>query len=163
MSSANFTFEDLSASVPDASSMRIGIVVAEWNREITNKLAGDAFKTLIKYGVKESNITVKSVPGSFELIYGCSQLAKEGLLDAIIAIGCVIRGDTPHFDYICDAVTQGVKQLNIEGTIPVVFGLLTVNNMEQAKERTGGRMGNKGEEFAVTAIKMADFAWQLQK
>lgn len=163
MSSANFTIEDLAASVPDASSMRIGIVAAEWNHEITGKLVDGAMKALSKYGVKDGNITLKTVPGSFELIYGCSQFAKCGLLDAVIAIGCVIRGDTPHFDYICEAVTQGISKLNVEGQVPVVFGLLTVNNLEQAEERTGGRLGNKGEEFAVTAIKMADFAWQLQK
>jgi len=163
MSSANFTIKDLAASVPDASSMRIGIVAAEWNHEITGKLVDGALEALRQYGVKDGNITVKTVPGSFELIYGCSQLAKCGLLDAVIAIGCVIRGDTPHFDYICDAVTQGISKLNVEGQVPVVFGLLTVNNLEQAEERAGGRLGNKGEEFAVTAIKMADFAWQLQK
>ena len=163
MSSGIFGKDELAQSVPDASGMRIGIVATEWNKAITGKLVDGAVATLERYGVKHSNITLQEVPGSFELIYGCSQLSKSGLLDAIIAIGCVIRGDTPHFDYICDAVTRGICQLNLEGSIPVVFGLLTVNTEAQAEERAGGSLGNKGEEFAITAIKMADFAWQIQK
>lgn len=150
-------------AVPDATDMRFGIVVTEWNAPITSKLLAGAVDTLKAHGVGETNITVKHVPGSFELVYGCAQLAKFGLVDAIIAIGCVIRGDTPHFDYICQGTTQGLSELNANGSIPVIYGLLTVNSAEQAEERAGGRLGNKGAEFAVTAIKMVDYAWQLQK
>ena len=103
------------------------------------------------------------MPGSFELIYGAAQLAKHGHVNAVIAIGCVVRGDTPHFDYICEGVTRGLADLNANGSIPVIFGLITTNTQEQAEERAGGKLGNKGCEFAVTAIKMVDYAWQLQK
>lgn len=164
MSSSNFSYTaDQTIPIPDASEMRFGIIVTEWNNHITDKLLEGAIKELDKNGVAENNITVKRVPGSFELVYAASQLAKFGHVNGIIIIGCVIRGDTPHFDYICQGVTQGITELNAKGDIPVIFGLLTVNNHEQAEERAGGRLGNKGEEFALTAIKMVDYAWKLQK
>lgn len=164
MSSQQFSLDgNGSFPVPDATDMRFGIVVTEWNNHITDRLLQGAIETFSQYGVRESNITVKRVPGSFELTFGCAQLAKYGLVDAIIAIGCVIRGDTPHFDYICQGTTQGLTELNVHGSIPVVYGLLTVNNEEQAEERAGGRLGNKGSEYAITAIKMVDYAWQFQK
>lgn len=164
MSSSNFSYTASQVTpIPDASEMRFGIIVTEWNNHITDKLLNGAINELTKHGVTENNITVKRVPGSFELIYAASQLAKFGHVNGIIIIGCVIRGDTPHFDYICQGVTQGVAELNAKGDIPVIFGLLTVNNHEQAEERSGGRLGNKGEEFAVTAIKMVDYAWSLQR
>lgn len=141
-------------SVPDATGMRIGIVVSEWNEKITGALLEGACQTLIKHGVREENINVKTVPGSFELIYGAARFASSGLVDAVIAIGCVIKGDTPHFDYICQGVTQGLAELNKEGKVPVIYGLLTCNTLEQAQERCGGMLGNKGDECAVTAIKM---------
>lgn len=149
--------------MPDTTNMRFGIVVTEWNNDITDKLLEGAVNTLHTHGVDNSNITICRVPGCFELIFGASQLAKHGYVDAIIAIGCVIKGDTPHFDYICQAATQGIAQLNTTGSIPVIFGVLTVNNHQQAEERAGGTLGNKGDEFAITAIKMIDYAWQLQK
>ncbi len=164
MSSNTFSYtQDQTIPVPDASEMRFGIIVTEWNNHITDKLLDGAASELQKRGVAESNITVKRVPGSFELIYAAQQLAKFGHVNGIIIIGCVIRGDTPHFDYICQGVTQGIAELNAKGDIPVVFGLLTVNTPEQAEERAGGKLGNKGEEFALTAIKMVDYAWRLQK
>lgn len=164
MSSTSYSYaEQQSVPIPDASEMRFGIIVTEWNHHITNKLLEGAIKQLLANGVHESSITVKRVPGSFELVYAAQQLAKFGHINGIIAIGCVIRGDTPHFDYICQGVTQGLAQINADGDIPVVFGLLTVNTEEQAMERTGGKLGNKGEEFAITAIKMVDYAWRLQK
>lgn len=164
MSSNTFSYTaDQTLPIPDASEMRIGIIVTEWNNHITDKLLEGAQKELLKNGVSESNITVKRVPGSFELVYAASQLAKFGHVNGIIILGCVIRGDTPHFDYICQGVTQGITQLNVEGDVPVIFGLLTVNNNEQAEERAGGSLGNKGEEFALTAIKMVDYAWKFQK
>lgn len=141
-------------SVPDATGMRVGIVVSEWNDKITGALLEGACQTLIKHGVREEDIKVKPVPGSFELVYGASRLVNSGLVDAVIAIGCVIRGDTPHFDYICQGATQGLADLNREGKIPVIYGLLTCNTLEQAQERCGGMLGNKGDECAITAIKM---------
>lgn len=141
-------------SVPDATGMRVGIVVSEWNEKITGALLDGACKTLVKHGVREESINIKTVPGSFELVYGAARFVSSGLVDVVIAIGCVIRGDTPHFDYICQGVTQGLADLNKEGKIPVIYGLLTCYTLEQAQERCGGMLGNKGDECAVTAIKM---------
>jgi len=149
----NLSEYDIS-SVPDATGMRVGIVVSEWNDKITGALLEGACQTLIKHGVREEDIKVKPVPGSFELVYGASRLVNSGLVDAVIAIGCVIKGDTPHFDYICQGTTQGLADLNKEGKIPVIYGLLTCNTLEQAQERSGGMLGNKGDECAITAIKM---------
>lgn len=149
--------------MPDTTNMRFGIVASEWNNDITDRLVEGAVSTLLEHGVAEEDITVSRVPGSFELIYGCAQLAKFGYVDAIIAIGCVIRGDTPHFDYICAGTTEGLARLNATGDKPVINGLITTNTYEQAEERAGGRLGNKGKEFAITAIKMVDYAWQLHK
>ncbi|MFR1987397.1 MAG: 6,7-dimethyl-8-ribityllumazine synthase [Prevotellamassilia sp.] len=164
MSSSTYSYtEDQTLPIPDASEMRFGVIVTEWNNHITDKLLQGTIEELEKNGVEENNITVKRVPGSFELVYAASQLAKFGHVNGIIILGCVIRGDTPHFDYICQGVTQGITELNVRGDIPVIFGLLTVNNQEQAEERAGGKLGNKGKEFALTAIKMVDYAWKLQK
>ena len=163
MSSKFFKLSEAALKVPDASNMRFGIVVSEWNDNITGDLLQGAIETLKEHGAKEDNINIKVVPGSFELVFGCAQLAKSGLVDAIIAIGCVIRGDTPHFDYICQGTTQGLAELNTNGKVPIIYGLLTTNNLQQAEERAGGILGNKGSEYALTAIKMAEYAWQLQK
>lgn len=145
-------------SVPDASEMNIGIVVAEWNRNITEKLLRGACDTLERHGVKPENIVVKCVPGSFELTFGAKRLAESKELDAIIVLGCVVRGDTPHFDYVCSGVTHGITELNLMYDIPFIFGMLTTNTMQQAEDRAGGRLGNKGDEAAVTAIKMVNFS-----
>lgn len=164
MSTSIYNMEEhCNGNIPDASEMRFGIVVSEWNNNITSTLLQGAIETLKKNGAKMENITIRTVPGSFELIFGCTQLAKSGWVDAIIAIGCVIRGDTPHFDYICQGVTQGLSELNVNGNIPIVFGLLTTNSVEQAEERAGGILGNKGNEYAITAIRMVDYADQIQK
>ena len=136
-------------SVPDASNMCFGIVVAEWNPEITDALLDGAVKTLEKHGTLPENIHIKTVPGSFELIYGAQQMTKN--------LGSVIRGETPHFDYICEGVTYGIAHLNATQNIPVIYGLLTTNDLQQAKDRSGGRLGNKGDECAIDAIKMAKF------
>ena len=149
------------ASVPSARGMRFGIVVSEWNKEITGSLLDGAYNVLVKHGAAETDITVMTVPGSFELVYGASRMMKSKRFDAVIAIGCVVRGDTPHFDYICEGATQGLADLNREGDIPVIYGLLTCNTMEQAEARCGGILGNKGDECAVTAIKMVDYARRL--
>lgn len=163
MSTSKFNLLNEISAMPDTTNMRFGLVVSEWNNNITDVLLEGAVETLKANGVSDSNITVSRVPGSFELIFGAAQMAKYGYVDAVIAIGCVIRGDTPHFDYICEATSQGLAQLNATGSKPVIFGLITVNTLEQAEERAGGKLGNKGNEFAVTAIKMVDYAWQLQK
>lgn len=143
--------------VPDASNMCIGIVVSEWNPEITGALLDGAVKTLEKHGCLPENIHVKTVPGSFELVYGAQQMTKNDGFDAVIVLGCVIRGETPHFDYICEGVTYGIASLNASQNIPVIYGLLTTDNLEQAQDRSGGKLGNKGDECAVDAIKMAKF------
>ncbi|MCQ2129051.1 MAG: 6,7-dimethyl-8-ribityllumazine synthase [Bacteroidaceae bacterium] len=143
--------------VPNASKMCFGIVVSEWNAEITSAMLDGCVGTLLRHGALEENIRVKSVPGSFELVYGAHQMALRDELDAIIVIGCVVRGETPHFDYICQGVSAGIAQINATSNIPVIFGLLTTENMEQAKDRSGGKLGNKGDECAVTAIKMVKF------
>lgn len=145
------------SKVPDASNMCFGIVVSEWNPEITGVLLEGAVNTLEKHGTLPENIHVKTVPGSFELIYGAHQMCLHGGYDAVIILGCVIRGETPHFDYICEGVTYGIARLNAKNEIPVIYGLLTTNDLQQAKDRAGGRHGNKGDECAVVAIKMAKF------
>ncbi len=150
-------------SVPNAAGMKIGIVVSEWNNKVTGALLEGAVATLVKHGVREDDIHVQTVPGSFELIYGSALMVKQKAFDAIIAIGCVIRGDTPHFDYICEGTTQGLADLNKDADIPVIYGLLTTNDMDQAEARCGGFLGNKGDECAITAIKMVDFKRQLEK
>ena len=160
-------YQNLSAydfnSVPDASKMRIGIVVAEWNKCITEKLLEGACNTLERHGMTSGNITVYRVPGSFELTFGAQQVAKHCNVDGVIILGCVVKGDTPHFDYVCKGVTEGVTELNATQDIPVIFGLLTTDNMQQAEDRAGGKYGNKGDESAITAIKMIDFFWRLKK
>lgn len=142
--------------IPCAEKMKFGIVVSEWNHEITGNLLKGAHDTLIKNGVKPENIFQRYVPGSFELTFGCKLFADHGKVDAIIALGCVIQGETRHFDFICHSVTQGITELNLNFNIPVIFGLLTTNTLQQAKDRSGGQYGNKGDEAAVTAIKMVE-------
>ena len=140
--------------MPDAHEYRFGIVCAEWNSEVTGKLREGAVSTLLKAGVRQGNITVKYVPGSFELTLGAQYMAAAGEVDAVICLGCVIQGETRHFDFICDAVAHGLTQLNIKYGLPVIFGVLTPGNQQQALDRAGGKHGNKGDEAAFTAIKM---------
>ena len=144
-------------TVPDASNMCFGVVVSEWNPEITGALLNGCVSTLEKHGAIPENIHVKTVPGSFELIYGAHQMTLNDGFDAVIILGCVIRGETPHFDYICEGFTAGIARLNATSQTPIVYGLLTCENEQQAKDRSGGRLGNKGDECAVVAIKMAKF------
>ena len=143
--------------ISDASNMCFGIVVAEWNPEITGALLDGCMSTLEKHGALPENIHVKTVPGSFELIYGAHQMTLNGGYDAIIILGSVIKGETPHFDYICQGVTYGIARLNAKSEIPVIYGLLTTLDLQQAKDRSGGKYGNKGDECAIDAIKMAKF------
>ncbi len=144
-----------STSIPDASELSIGIVVAEWNIDVNTKMLNGAVEVLQKQGVKSKNIFVNYVPGAFELTYGARIMAENYDVDAIITLGTVIQGDTPHFTYICQSVSYGLTELNLSYEIPFIFGVLTVNTIEQALERTGGKYGNKGSEVAVAAIKMA--------
>ena len=150
------------SKVPDATNMRVAIVVAEWNESITEKLLEGACNTLEKHGVKSEDIYVSHVPGTFELTFGAQQMAEHYQPDAVIAIGCVVRGDTPHFDYICEGVTVGLTKLNTLYSIPFIFGVLTTNDMQQALDRAGGKLGNKGDEAAITAIKMHNFICKLK-
>lgn len=141
-------------SVPSAENMKFGIVVAEWNINITGALATGAVNTLKKHGALDENILVKYVPGSFELPLGGQYFAEMENVDAVILLGCVIQGETRHFDFICEGVTQGTIELNLKYNKPFVFGVLTTENEQQALDRAGGIHGNKGDEAAVTAIKM---------
>lgn len=144
------------ATIPSAKPFRFGIVVSEWNANITEGMYQGAIDALIDCGALEENITRWNVPGSFELIYGCKYMCQQrDDLDAVIAIGCVIQGETRHFDFVCEGVTQGIKDLNIQGDIPVIFCVLTDDTMQQSIDRSGGKHGNKGTEAAITAIKMA--------
>ena len=146
-------------TVPNGADYKFGIIVAEWNAEITGALYNGALQTLLSNGVLEENIVSLPVPGSFELTSGAGiLLSKRSDIDAVICLGCVIQGDTKHFDFICDAVAQGVTNVSIKYSKPVIFGVLTTNNLEQAQDRAGGKHGNKGDEAAITAIKMADFS-----
>ena len=150
-------------SVPNASDFRFGIVVSDWNREVTWALLDGAIKTLNKHGATDKNIIVKHVPGSFELTLGAQFLAEYDDLDAVICLGCVIQGETPHFTYICQGVTQGITQLNMEYNLPFIFGVLTTLDQKQAFDRAGGKLGNKGDEAAITAIKMAALQRDTEK
>ena len=141
--------------IPSGKDYCIGIVVAQWNAEITAALYEGACSALLKNGVLEENITTVQVPGSFELTSGADILLSSKKLDALICLGCVIQGETPHFTFICNAVANGLVNVSIKHNKPVIFGVLTTDNLQQAKDRAGGKHGNKGEEAAVTAIMMA--------
>ncbi len=149
--------------MPDARDMRFGIVVSDWNNDITEALLNGAVNTLLKYGVSPDEIVVKHVPGSFELTLGAQFIAEYDDTDGVICLGCVIQGETPHFTYICQGVTQGITQLNLEYNIPFIFGVLTTDNHQQAEDRAGGKLGNKGDEAAVTAIKMAALQREMEQ
>ena len=140
--------------LPSGKDKIIGIVVSEWNSPITDSLLKGAVDTLISAGVKENDIIIEYVPGSVELTFGAKTLIEGTLSHAVIALGCVIQGETAHFDYVCDSVTQGLTTLNIEYDTPVIFGVLTTNDQEQAEARAGGSHGNKGKDCAITALKM---------
>ncbi|REG87766.1 6,7-dimethyl-8-ribityllumazine synthase [Winogradskyella sediminis] len=147
-------------TIPNAKDFRFGIVVSEWNDKITEGLWQGAFDALLDCGAVKENIVRWNVPGAFELTYGASRMSKSiyagsGMLDAIIVIGCVIQGETKHFDFVCEGVTQGIKDLNVKGDIPVIFCVLTDNTEQQSIDRSGGIHGNKGTEAAIAAIKMA--------
>jgi len=150
-------------TLPSAKEMRFGVAVSEWNPDVTEKLLNGVIETFHTQDVTDEQMIIHSVPGSFELVYAAQLLAKKANVDAVIVLGCVIRGDTPHFDYVCQGVTQGVASLNAAQSVPVIFGLLTTNTLQQALDRAGGIYGNKGSEAAVTAIRMADIKRTFEK
>ncbi|WP_250252347.1 6,7-dimethyl-8-ribityllumazine synthase [Chryseobacterium sp. Marseille-Q3244] len=147
--------------ITNAEDFSIGIVFSEWNDFVTYNLRDAALEILEKEGVKAENIKLFPVPGAFELSYASMQLCKERKFDAVISIGCVIRGETPHFDYVCSAVAQGIKDCNIMTDTPTIFCVLTDDTKEQSIARSGGDLGNKGVEAAVTALRMIDFKKKL--
>ena len=155
MATANKNLSDYDkATIPNANKFRFGIVVSEWNDTVTEGLYQGAYDALIENGAEPNNIIRWNVPGSFELIYGCKKM-QEQMVNAVIAIGSVIQGETKHIDFVCEGVTQGIKDLNVTRETPVIFCVLTDNNMQQAIDRSGGKHGNKGTEAAIAAIKMA--------
>ncbi len=150
-------------SVPSAEDMIFGIVTAEWNSEITDSLLKGAYETLIKHGAKPENILKKYVPGTVELTLGAQFMAEYADLDAVICIGCVIQGETRHFDFVCQSITHGITELNLNYNIPFIFSVLTTDNQQQAIDRAGGKHGNKGDEAAITAIKMAQLQLDMEE
>lgn len=142
-------------TIPSAKDFRFGVVVSEWNEQITEGLFTGALEALLDCGAKKENIVRWDVPGSFELTFGCKKMVSTQKVDAVIAIGSVIRGETQHFDFVCSATAQGIKDLNVQTDTPVIFCVLTDNNLQQAIDRSGGKHGNKGTEAAIAAIKMA--------
>jgi 6,7-dimethyl-8-ribityllumazine synthase len=143
------------STVPNAKDFRFGVVVSEWNEVITEGMYNGAVQAFMENEVPADHIIRWNVPGSFELIYGCKKMLQTQKVDAVIAIGCVIQGQTKHFDFVCEGVTQGIKDLNVQTDIPVIFCVLTDNTMQQSIDRSGGIHGNKGTEAAIAAIKMA--------
>lgn len=154
MATTNLSYYDKN-TIPNAKDFRFGIVVSEWNPEITKNLHQGAIDTLLDCGATKENIISWDVPGSFELVFGCKKMIETEKLDAIIAVGNVIQGETKHFDFVCDGVTQGIIDLNIKYDVPVIFCVLTDNTKQQSIDRSGGKLGNKGIECAVAAVKMA--------
>ncbi|WP_457618828.1 6,7-dimethyl-8-ribityllumazine synthase [Lutibacter sp.] len=154
MATTNLSYYDKD-TIPNAKNFRFGIVVSEWNPDITENLFLGAEQAFLENGASKENILRWNVPGSFELIFGCKKMIETQKLNAIIAIGNVIQGETKHFDFVCDAVTQGIKDLNVKYDIPVIFCVLTDNTRQQSIDRSGGKLGNKGVECAIAAIKMA--------
>lgn len=145
------------SNIKDIHSKKFGIIVSEWNDEVTESLYNGALETLLKHGADRRNIFRKNVPGSFELPLAAQWLAQLDDIDAVICIGCVIQGETRHFDFICQAVAQGITDVGLKYNKPVIFGVLTPNTQQQALDRAGGKHGNKGDEAAITAIKMLGF------
>ncbi len=158
---------DLSAydasQVPSAEGMRFAVITSEWNEDITFALQDGAFSTLLKWGAKEEDISLFYVPGAFELIHAAKRLCDTASFNAVIVLGCVIQGGTPHFEYVCQGTTQGIAQVNAEGDTPVIYGVLTCNTEQEALDRCGGKLGNKGDEAAITAIKMVALSRDIRE
>jgi 6,7-dimethyl-8-ribityllumazine synthase len=150
-------------TIPNAKDFRFGIVVSEWNEQITEGLFQGAYSALVDCGATSKNIIRWNVPGSFELIFGARQMHEKLDIDAVIVIGCVIKGETMHFEFVCEGVTQGMKDLNLLYDVPTIFCVLTDNTLQQSMDRSGGKHGNKGIEAAIAAIKMIDLNTKLSK
>lgn len=150
-------------ALPKVENMRVAIIAAEWNGHITGALTQGALDLFKSEGFADDQVDVYHVPGAVELTFGASQAIESSCYDAVIVFGCVIRGGTPHFDYVCQSVTQGITMLNADCDIPVIFGVLTVDNEQDALDRAGGKLGNKGTEAAEAAIKMFDFACKIKE
>jgi len=158
MATSNKSLSEYSSkNIQDISQKKFAIVVSEWNEDVTEALYSGAYQTLLQHGAQKENIIRKNVPGSFELSLGAQWCAQVENIDAVICLGCVIQGETRHFDFICDAVAQGITNVGLKFNKPVIFGVLTPNNQQQALDRAGGKHGNKGDEAAITAIKMLGF------
>ncbi len=163
MSTANHNLSAYNAAdMPSASGYRFAIITSEWNNDITGKLNEGAISALLNCGAVEQNIEQFSVPGSFELTAAAAMIASKNIFDVILCLGCVIQGETRHFDFICSAVAHGLTDISIKHNIPVIFGVLTTDTLMQAADRSGGKYGNKGTEAAITAVKMAELANQLR-
>lgn len=152
-----------SDSLPDAAPFRFAILVSEWNKEVTGALLKGAIETLIANGARKESIITEWVPGSYELPQAAALFARNNIYDAVICIGCVVQGETRHFDFICSAVAQGCMNVSVSTHTPVVFGVLTTNTMQQALDRSGGKHGNKGVEAAAAAISMAHLRAKYHK
>lgn len=162
MATALKNLSTIDGTLPTATDMVVGIAVSEWNSDVTSKLLTGAVQTLLKAGCASENIIIKHVPGAFELPYAAQLFAENTLVDGIIVLGCVIQGDTPHFDYVCSGATQGVMNVQLSFEVPIAFGLLTVNDQQQALDRAGGKHGNKGDEAAATVIKMIALQQEME-
>lgn len=163
MATANTNLSEYDiSSIPSGADFKIGIVVSEWNDSITINLLKGAEETLLKHGVKKENIAIHFTPGSFELPLGAQFLLEHKRLDGVITLGSVIQGETKHFDFVCNGVSLGIKDVSLKYNKPVIFGVLTDNNMQQAIDRSGGKHGNKGIECAVACLKMIDFQNKLK-
>ena len=149
--------------IPSASDMRFGVVVSDWNNDVTWSLLRGTVETLMRHGATEENIIVRHLPGSFELPLGAQFMVEYEEVDAVICLGCIIQGETPHFEYVCKGVTEGISRLNLDYNIPFIFGVLTTASHQQATERSGGKHGNKGDEAAITAIRMVALQRELSR
>jgi len=162
MSTINLSSYDPSL-VPSAETMKFGVVVSDWNRDITWALLEGTLNTLKHHGAKDENIFVKHVPGSFEIPLGAQLIAEYFEVDSVICLGCVIKGETPDFEYVCKGVTDGISRLNLDYNMPFIFGILTTDSYKQSEERAGGKKGNKGDEAAITAIKIIALQRELTR
>jgi len=162
MATIHKNLSQIDGALPSARDMKFGIVVSEWNSRVTGALLEGAVSTLRRAGCEEHNILVKQVPGTFELALGAQYFAEYTDVDGVIVLGCVIQGETRHFDYVCQGVTQGVTQLMLSWNMPVAFGVLTTDNLQQALDRAGGKYGNKGDEAAVAAIRMVALQIEME-
>ena len=157
MASIHQNLSEIKGILPSGENKQIVVIVSEWNESITSELLNGAVTELKRNSVADKNIVVETVPGCFELPFAANIAIAKRKPDAVICLGCVIKGETPHFYYVCQAATQGILQVGLNTKVPVIFGVLTVNTLEQAKERAGGKYGNKGVEAAASALKMTKF------